>query len=403
MYDDRDPVYGELHVLLDTSQLAGGPAAQVASQNQGQLVPFVPTTSVRQRHNEVSQHNEKQAQWLEDNHANEACKNLVIKIVDKVYLEKLYNERFGYKGKTLRDFMDHLIDKYQATPEERAAVKALIDQPWDTNEHIVNLFSRLKKQLTILAEMKNSVPYPQEDFVEALYMAVQKTKQFSKACTKWKKKDVADRATEDQAREFFEDMYEVFDDQRDSLHDVGVANNVEMKEKMDKLEADNANMRHEMATQKAKNERYQMVVDQAMSMTRGTEETDDMTLQTQQWSAFSASQDQQMAAMRKQLEDLMSKTCPPATSPPSHIDTAPKDGGRKRRRGPLSDGPEGVTKTTKFYKTCDNACWSCGYDVSKDHDSTNCRKKKKGHIDSHTGDNPQPGASQKDKEFSKWK
>ena len=195
-------------------------------------MPFVPTTSVRQRHNEVSQHNEKQAQWLEDNHANEACKNLVIKIVDKVYLEKLYNERFGYKGKTLCDFMDHLIDKYQATPEERAAVKALIDQPWDTNEHIINLFSRLKKQLTILAEMKNSVPYLQEDFVEALYMAVQKTKQFSKACTKWKKKDEADRAIEDQAREFFEDMYEVFDDQRDSLHDVGVANSA-VTEKMD--------------------------------------------------------------------------------------------------------------------------------------------------------------------------
>ena len=152
-------------------------------------------------------------------------------------------------------------------------------------------------------------------------MAVQKTKQFSKACTKWKKKDEADRETEDQAREFFEDMYEVFDDQRDSLHDMGVANSA-VTAKMDKLEADNAYMRLEMATQNAKNERYQMVVDQAMSMTRGTEETDDMTLQTQQWTAFSASQEQQMAAMRKQLEDLMSKnaTCPTATSPPSLID-----------------------------------------------------------------------------------
>ena len=38
MYDDRDPVNGKLHILEDTSQLAGGPANQVAlSQNQDGL------------------------------------------------------------------------------------------------------------------------------------------------------------------------------------------------------------------------------------------------------------------------------------------------------------------------------------------------------------------------------
>ena len=175
MPDERDTIYGKLHLLEDTSQLAGGPDDQVEpSTNQGQMEPFLAATTVRERHNNVMQHNNAQTQWLEDNNANEACKNLVIKIVDKVYLEKLYNERFGFKGKTLRDFMDHFIEKYQATPEERAAVKALIDQPWDTNKHIINLFSQLKKQLTILAEMKNSIPYPEEVFLEALYMAVQK-------------------------------------------------------------------------------------------------------------------------------------------------------------------------------------------------------------------------------------
>ena len=120
------------------------------------------------------QHNNAQTQWLEDNNAEEACKNLVIKIVDKVYWEKLWNEQFGFKEKSLRDLMDYLIEKYQATPEKRAAVKALIEQPWDPNKHIINLFSRIKKQFTILAEMKNAIPYPEEDFVEALYMAVQK-------------------------------------------------------------------------------------------------------------------------------------------------------------------------------------------------------------------------------------
>ena len=113
-------------------------------------------------------------------------------------------------------------------------------------------------------------------------MAVQKTKQFPKACLKWKKKPEADRVTKAQARAYFKDMYEVFDEQRDSLHDIGVANNVEMKETLAKLTADNVQMKLNMVAQNAENKQYQMVFDTVMSMTRAqTEETDDMTLQTQ--------------------------------------------------------------------------------------------------------------------------
>ena len=160
-----------------------------------------------------------------------------------------------------------------------------------------------------------------------------------------------------------------------------------------------------MATQNAKNKRYQMVVDTTMSMTQSpTEKTDDMTLQMKQWSAFTASQtanqEQQLAAMQKQLEDCMREN---STSLPAVINTESKDGDQKQRRGSLTDGPEGVTKVAKFYKSCDNVCWSCGYDVSKHHHSGDCKKKRDNHNNTHTGANPQPGASQKDKEFLKWK
>ena len=102
-----------------------------------------------------------------------------------------------------------------------------------------------------------------------------------------------------------------------------------MKETLAKLTADNVQMKLKMAAQNAENKQYQMVVDTAMSMTRAqTEEMDDMTLQTQQWSAFTASQtaqqEQQMAAMRKQLEDCMQANS--TTTPPAVIDTASKGG-----------------------------------------------------------------------------
>ena len=91
------------------------------------------------------------------------------------------------------------------------------------------------------------------------------------------------------------------------------------------------------------------------------------------------------------------------TPPPADINTASKNTDCKQQRGPLSDGPEGVTKTAKYYKNYDNTCWSCGYNVSKKHTSDSYMKKKPGHVDWHIGDNPVPGASNKDKEFSKWK
>ena len=71
--------------------------------------------------------------------------------------------------------------------------------------------------------------------------------------------------------------------------------------------------------------------------------------------------------------------------------TSNKNTSQKQQKIPLSDGPEGVTKTLKYYKNCDNACCLCGYDVSKQHHSCNYKKKKKGHINFHTG----PGSRSK--------
>ena len=64
---------------------------------------------------------------------------------------------------------------------------------------------------------------------------------------------------------------------------MGVANNVVMQEKMDRLAAKNAQTKQEMAANQAKNENYHRVIDTAIYMTQATEETerDDTTLQTQ--------------------------------------------------------------------------------------------------------------------------
>ena len=97
MPDDWGLIFGKLHRLEDTRQLPQGPAVQVVPlTNQRQLAPFVPPTTNRERHNYVNLHHEAQKAWLEDYHAEEACKNLIITIVDKVYSEELWDEQLGY-------------------------------------------------------------------------------------------------------------------------------------------------------------------------------------------------------------------------------------------------------------------------------------------------------------------
>ena len=160
--------------------------------------------------------------------------------------------------------------------------------------------------------MKDAIQYPEKNFVEALYMAVQKTKQFPKACSKWKKKPEWARNTQAQAKAYFKDMYELFDEQRDSLHEMGVANNGVMQEQLDSLAAENKLMRQDIVTNITRAKQYHNVIEHAMSLTRTTEskrDRDDTTLQTQFW-AFTASQTQQLdtqfAQLRRQLDQCMS-------------------------------------------------------------------------------------------------
>ena len=68
-------------------------------------------------------------------------------------------------------------------------------------------------------------------------MAIQQSKQFTRTCEQWKRKIAIERATEAQFWEDFSKKYEVFNTERDSLHDIGVANNAELQENLEHTQA----------------------------------------------------------------------------------------------------------------------------------------------------------------------
>lgn len=82
---------------------------------------------------------------------------------------------------------------------------------------------------------------------------------------------------------------------------------------------------------------------------------------------------------------------PPGARPPGVIKVS-------RRK---SDGPANTIKVTKYYDN-DNSCYSCGYDVSRNHTSKTCRFPLIGHDPNHTAENPSADHIPKDIEFSKY-
>ena len=427
--DSRDPMWGTLWMILNTANAAlfpGGPPAQILpTAHPGDILPWVHPTTARDRENYMIGHVRDMERYENELAINEAMKDFIHTRVDPVYFDALRRPRIGFKGVTLLQFLAHLAASYPATPEEKAKGRAKLLEPWDPTDHIATLFEKIKKTLESLADMYNMATYVPAEFIEATYMAIQRTGEFNRDCEKWKRLPVASRTTEAQIRAFFLEKYEMWDVNK-SLQDVGIA---AQAEQMAALQQQNHDLQAQFVAHSAQAKVYHGFIDHAMSdMTDinsgggggGGGGGDDQTMVSQLSHAMSAQTDAVLQAIQTAL----------AASNQSSSNSGGggrngggggrggrggggRGGGRGGRhtaggqgrggpRRPASDGPVGSVKTTKYWSKNDNCCWTCGCDISSLHYSANCNCKLPGHISTHTGDNPAPGASTKDKEFSKW-
>lgn len=90
------------------------------------------------------------------------------------------NQEFGTKAFYYGN--SWIINDYQVTLEEQTEIRKLIKAAWDQNQHMITLFANIKTHLTILVEMKNAIPYPEEAFIKAVYLEIRRSKQFTKVC-----------------------------------------------------------------------------------------------------------------------------------------------------------------------------------------------------------------------------
>jgi hypothetical protein len=169
-------------------------------------------------------------------------------IIDTTYLRELAHGVTEFKGASVEDLIDYLQDEYPPEPEEVLAQEQLLQKDWDPNNHIESLFDSVKKGVETLLQM-DAIDFNNMDktSVEYIYNAIRSTGQFDPACFKWKALPPDERATLRQIRTYFGSKYKVYDTQRKSLHQAGVANSVQLQELQQATRDELANLREEQA------------------------------------------------------------------------------------------------------------------------------------------------------------
>ena len=389
--DRREPTYGYLHLALNTAALPGGVAVAL-SADQGLPIPWAAGLSSRQRQNYLNVYNQNQEYFLSDRNAQTCMKNFIIKCIPEVHFKSLKHDFAGYRNVTLRQFLAIMSNDFPATPEEKQVIVQALAEKWDTSEDIVELFDRIKQLLEKQAAMLGRPTYAAEDFIQHTYIAIKETGQMNKYCMRWNKKPLIQRNTEALCRAYFKEKYEEFDAERESLHDVGVANQAveELEGGLQVVQNENSELRAMFLAQQEEIQSLKTAL--AASSSTITTPT---TVTTNDNNSIVS----QLTTVMKQQTDALEKKML------TKLKQGGRQGGRQRtgKRRVKSDGPRDKTKVEKYYDKSDTTCYTCGYDLSDGHDSKTCKRKCEGHDDNHTGDNPVKGHNPKDMEFSKWK
>jgi hypothetical protein len=262
-------------------------------------------------------------------------------------------------------------------------------------------------------------------FIKYVYTAISNSDQFDTACLIWSALPKADRSKTKQCRAYFDKKYDIFESSQDSLSLAGVANSVQQVQDLEQATRSGfITIQDKQDKQDAVNTRQEAINASVLQMvaargTTGSNGIDDNATAFSALTASSAVKDRRIIDLELQLRCANTNTIPPPSGGGSAF---PWRGGGSSSRGggggggssrgggrggagrssyrSRADGPKNMSKNSKYWNA-DTYCWTCGYDCSRNHDSTTCSHKAPGHQSAATGANPR-GGSIKYKEYSKW-
>jgi uncharacterized membrane protein YgcG len=430
MKDPRSAL-GKLHCMMDSASMEANKTAIVASKDPSEI-KFPGSTTAETRATHIAQYNAKRANWESDENVKEACKIFLLSRFEPLYFQALSDSITKFKNVTVIELIDHITTKYPPKQEEMNAVEATLREQWYPTNHIENPFQTVKEGTDTLLLMKaiNDKEWD-KTFIRYVYTAISNSGQFDTACLKWSALPKKDRSTTKQCRAYFDKKYDTFEASQDSLSLAGVAYSVQRVQDLEQATHSGfISIQDKQEEQDAVNTRQEAVNASVLQMVAARSTTgdgiDDNATAFSALTASSAVKDRRIIDLELQLRCTNNPTPPPTGGGSafpwrggggggSSRGGSSHGGGRGGGRGGAgrggrsgsnrgyrsrADGPENMTENSKYWNA-DTYCWTCGYDCSRNHDSSTCTHKAPGHQSAATGSNPM-GGSIKDKEYPKW-
>jgi hypothetical protein len=298
----------------------------------------------------------KEERRIYDNNQNmdDAIQSQVIDTINDTYLCELRNKYTGYLGVSTRDLFDHLLDRYgKITPHNIEECKTRMNDPIDSTQPIDIYFKKVDDCVQYAAD--GQVAFTPDQILQTTYHAISTLGYYTNACKEWQKKPAQEKTWQNFKRIFSAEYHDLKEQQKvntsqSNFHGVNAA--IDITTALDNL---------------------------ALAATTDRDIVQQLTSSNQQLMATNKLLSEQLQVALKTNATLVQKigTPPPTNTPPT---TATKRKAFNQAKWEAKLDPNGY-------------CWFHGYRVLHGHNSSNCKGKMGGHIDTATRDNNQGGST----------
>ena len=104
-----------------------------------------------------------------------------------LYLEEKRNYYTGFLSVTARDFMNHLLQRYdKITPSDLMHNKQKMDEPLDPSAPIDVYFKRIDECVQFITDAETA--YIPEYILKTLYYAISSSNLYTDVCKEWRRK-----------------------------------------------------------------------------------------------------------------------------------------------------------------------------------------------------------------------
>jgi hypothetical protein len=284
-------------------------------------------------------HKEQLRLWNEYNTIDRALKHQLIGAVEGKFISAIRNRITGFSTLSTRTIMEHLLYTYgRILPSEIVRNDGLFRKPFDANEPIETLYEQIEDAMQLATDA--NAAYNENQVLANALNLVQCTKMYRQACHEWTRKADNDKTWQNFKTHFTEAANELREDQttgqETGYHPHPTANNAMADFTQETAEAF-ANLATATAADRG-----------MMADLMATNKTllDQLSLLTQE-----------VASLRNNQQGHNQRSNPPAAQHGGN-----NGGGRLRKR---------------YHNQ--NYCWTHGFDLTRNHDSTNCRFPADGH------------------------